>query len=43
MDSIAPGICGLGFSPLSRADVSEFVLKQVGDNTYVHEMPMISN
>ena len=32
-----------GFSPLSRADVADFMLKQVSDNTWVHEMPMISN
>jgi putative NADH-flavin reductase len=28
---------------ISRADVADFMLKQVSDNTYLHQMPMISD
>ena len=28
---------------ISRADVADFMLKQVSDNTYVHKVPMVSD
>ena len=28
---------------ISRADVADFMLKQVTDNTYVHQAPMVSD
>jgi putative NADH-flavin reductase len=41
---IKVGAVGRGTGPrISRADVAEFMLRQLGDQRYLHSLPMISN
>lgn len=38
-----PGEGKVGFSSLTRADLADFLLKQIEDKTYLHKSPVISN